>query len=414
MATGTDMHVLILSQYYDPEPIRKPIELADELNHLGHQVSVVTGFPNYPSGKLYPGYKLKFMQTSPENGIDITRTYEYPYHGKSALGRIFNYLSFMMTAPFALTRIRDIDVIYVWHPPLTIGIVAWWISFLSGAPFVYDVQDIWPESVIVSGLMNSKRLIGIMKLIERFVYKKARSLIVVTKGARRNLINKGVNKEKINILPHWTDEEIFMAVTQTKVDQIRKKHNFGSKFVFMFAGNLGTVQGLETILSAAALLKGTEDVLIVFVGDGSDGPRLKDLVDSLGLDKMVCFIGQQPIEDIPAYLASADALLVHLKPSPLSDYVIPSKTTAYLATGKPILMAADGAARELIEEIGSGVTTDPGDPEALAQAMRELLSMKSDIIHEMGEKGREYFLTHLTKGAVIPLYEQLLRDAVGF
>lgn len=169
---------------------------------------------------------------------------------------------------------------------------------------------------------------------------------------------------------------------------------------------------MDTVISAAATLKGIENLLIVFVGDGSEVPHLKKLVDSYGLEEMVQFIGRKPIEDIPAYLASADALLVHLKPSPLSDFVIPYKTTAYLVVGKPILMATGGAAGELIEEIGSGITIEPGDPATMSRAMREFLSMQSDTIDDMGEKGRDYFLSQLSKGVVIPLYEGLLKDAM--
>lgn len=413
MEIKLNMHVLILSQYFDPEPIRKPIELAEELYLLGHKVSVITGFPNYPSGKLYPGYKLKFLQSSAKNGIHVTRTYEYPYHGKSAIGRIINYISFMLSAPFGLFRIREVDVIYVWHPPLSVGIAAWLISLFSGAPFVYDVQDIWPESVVVSGLVKSEKLINIMKMIERFVYKRAKSLIVVTKGARENLINKHVDESKINVLPHWTDENIFKVINQSEVNDIKERYGLKGKFVCMFAGNLGTVQGLDTIISAAALLKEYKNIKIVFVGDGSDGLRLRELTNSLDLDDKVYFIEQQPIDKIPAYLASADALIVHLKSSPLSDFVIPSKTTAYLAAGKPILMATGGAASELIEEIGAGVVFEPGDPNVMAQAIKELSSVKKEVIIEMGKNGREYFLTYLAKGVVLPLYEQVLRDAIG-
>ena len=203
------MHILILSQYYNPEPVPKPTELAHELHLLGHKVSVVTGFPNYPSGELYPGYKLRFLQESTIEGIEVTRTYEFPYHGKNALGRIFNYVSFMISAPFSLLKNRDFDVIYVWHPPLTIGIAAWLISVLTGTPFVYDVQDIWPESVVVSGLVNNKVLIKIIQIVEKFVYRKASLLFVVTNGARENLLGKGVRGEKVSVMPHWADEKLF-------------------------------------------------------------------------------------------------------------------------------------------------------------------------------------------------------------
>ncbi|MCK4830794.1 glycosyltransferase family 4 protein, partial [bacterium] len=374
------MHILILSQYYDPEPIPKPVELAQELQRLGHKVSVVTGFPNYPSGKLYPGYKLRFLQKTRLSGIDVTRTYEYPYHGKSSLGRIINYVSFMISAPFSLLKERHFDVIYVWHPPLTVGIAAWVISVITRTPFVYDVQDIWPESVVISGLVKSELLIKIISCIEKFVYRKASSLFVVTKGASKNLIEKGVPEDKISVMPHWIDEKLFLAVDDVEIENLRQEHDFINKFVVMFAGNLGTVQGLDTIISAAENLTDDEKILFVFVGSGSDESRIKDLVKSKNLNGRVCFIDRQPIDKIPLFLAAADVLLVHLKSSDLSDYVIPSKTAAYLAAGKPIIMAAGGAAAKIVKKINAGITIEPEDPFSLAEGIRDLSSMNETIL----------------------------------
>jgi glycosyltransferase involved in cell wall biosynthesis len=402
------MHILILSQYYDPEPIPKPVELAQELQLLGHEVSVVTGFPNYPSGQLYPGYKLRFMQKTRLSGINVTRTYEYPYHGKSALGRIINYVSFMISAPFSLFKNRHFDVIYVWHPPLTVGIAAWIISVITRTPFVYDVQDIWPESVVVSGLVNNELVIKIISCIEKFVYRKASSLFVVTKGARENLIEKGVPEDKISVMPHWIDEKLFVSVGNTEIKNLRQEYGFSNRFVVMFAGNLGTVQGLDTIISAAENLIDDEKILFVFVGSGSDESRIKALVKSKNLNGHVCFIDRQPIDKIPQFLAAADVLLVHLKSSDLSDYVIPSKTTAYLAAGKPIIMAAGGAAAEIIEEINAGVAIEPENPFLMAEAIRNLSSTDINLLERMGECGHEYFLSSLSKKVVIPIYNKAL------
>jgi glycosyltransferase involved in cell wall biosynthesis len=407
------MHILILSQYYDPEPIPKPVELAQELKLLGHEVSVVTGFPNYPSGQLYPGYKLRFMQKTRLSGINVTRTYEYPYHGKSALGRIINYVSFMISAPFSLFKNRHFDVIYVWHPPLTVGIAAWVISVFSRTPFVYDVQDIWPESVVISGLVNNELVIKIIACIEKFVYRKASSLFVVTKGAGENLIEKGVPEDKISVMPHWIDEKLFLSVDDVEIENLRQEYGFRNRFVVMFAGNLGTVQGLDTIISAAENITDDEKVLIVFVGGGSDESRLKDLVETKNLNGRVCFINRQPIDKIPEYLAAADVLLVHLKSSDLSDYVIPSKTIAYLAAGKPIIMAADGAAAELVEEINAGIIIEPENPSSLAEAIRELSSADQKVLEKMGKNGRDHFLVNFSRSIVIPLYEKALVKVVN-
>jgi glycosyltransferase involved in cell wall biosynthesis len=402
------MRILILSQNYDPEPVPKASELAQELQLRGHDVSVVTGFPNYPSGKLYPGYKLAFLQQSVMDGIEVTRTYVYPYHGDSALGRILNYTSFMLSAPFSLLKKRHFDVIYVWHPPLTIGFAAWIISVLTRTPFVYDVQDIWPESVVIAGFVKNPIFIKLLSMLEKFVYKRAKKIFVVTNGARQNLIGKGVPQNKVSVMPHWTDEEIFGSADKDEVKKVRKEYGFEDRFVVMFAGNLGKVQGLDTIISAADILRGKKEILITFVGEGSDEHRLKDLVKTQELEDHVLFIERQPIEKILTFLVAADVLLVHLKSSPLADFVIPSKTTAYLAAGKPIIMATGGAAADLVQEIGAGEIIDSDDPEILADTIRDLSHTDPSKLIEMGQKGRNYFLSDLSKEKVIPLYENEL------
>ena len=199
------MRVLILSQYYDPEPVPKPSELADGLARRGHDAFVVTGFPNYPSGRIYPDYKLRLIQRQTMAGIEVTRTFEYPYHGKSVLGRLLNYGSFVLSAPLGALLQKRADVMYGWHPPLTVGIAAAIISWARRTPFVYDVQDIWPESAVLSGLMRDGLLVRVMFKLEKFIYRRAAHVLVVTEGARQNLIEKGVPPEKVSVMPHWID-----------------------------------------------------------------------------------------------------------------------------------------------------------------------------------------------------------------
>ena len=208
------MNVLIMSQYYDPEPIPKPSELAQGLLAQGHTPIVITGFPNYPTGEIYPGYVLRLFQHEIINSVSVTRVFEYPNHGTKTIGRIVNYVSFMMSAPLASFRGRKCDVIYVWHPPLTVGVAAWIISRRLNIPVVYDVQDIWPESVAASGLLSENGSIyHFLQRLERFVYQRMNQLIVVTEGAKQNLIGKGVPEQKITVLPHWVDETQFEAPT---------------------------------------------------------------------------------------------------------------------------------------------------------------------------------------------------------
>lgn len=402
------MRVLILSQYYQPEPLPKVSELAQGLLELGHKVAVVTGFPNYPSGVLYAGYRLGLARLEVIDGVPVVRAFEYPYHGKRVLGRLLNYGSFMVAAPLGAFRAPKADVIYVWSPPLTIGIAAWIIARLRGIPFVYDVQDIWPEAVVLSGMLKPGFHAKCLSVLERFVYRRADHILVVTEGARDNLVKKGVPLEKLSVMPHWVDGKLFRRQDPDDSQRLRFQYGWDGRFIVMFAGNLGLVQGLETVIRAAERLRSEPRVRFVFIGDGADKVRLQQLVRSLGLQDQVQFIERQPMERMPAFYAAVDALLVHLKWSELSNYVIPTKTLAYLASGKPILMAMQGAAAQLVQDAGAGRTVTPESPEELAVAVLEFAALPPAEREAMGGRGRDYLLRHLTKEIIIPRYAALL------
>ncbi len=406
------MRILILAQYYVPEPIPKPVELAEELTRRGHSVSVVTGFPHYPIGKLYPGFHLSLVQRETINDVPVVRSFEYPYHGKSALGRIVNYCSFMISAPLGSLFAAPCDVIYVRHPPLTIGVAAWIIARLRRVPFVYDVQDIWPESAVLAGILRDGRLVRVMSMLERFVYRHADHLLVVTDGARQNVIAKGAEAAKVSVLPNWVDESLFKETDRSAASEVRAHYGWGDRFVVVFAGNIGLVQGLDTVIEAARQLHDEENVLMVLVGDGTDKERLQTSAESLGLKNNLQFIARQPMKKMPALLAAADVLLVHLKESPLADFVIPTKTLAYFAAGKPVLMATGGAAAELVEAANAGVTASPENPAALVTAIRSLSITSRAELAAMGQRGRDYLLKNLSKKKVIDQYEALLRNMI--
>jgi colanic acid biosynthesis glycosyl transferase WcaI len=402
------MRVLILSQYYDPEPLPKPAELAAALVERGHGVHVLTGFPNYPSGTVYPGFRLRPVRREMQRGLPITRAYEFPYHGKGVLGRAWHYGSFMLTAPLASLLAPRCDVIYVWHPPLTVGIAAWIIGRMRRVPFVYDVQDIWPESIVASGYLKSKRLVGLLSRLERFVYRRADHLLVVTEEARQNLVAKGVPACKVSVMPHWVDETLFAPRDETARARLRAQWGWDGRFVVLFAGNLGAVQSLDTVLTAADQLADDEDVRIVLLGDGSEKSRLQQSCRCRGLDDRVQFVERQPMAMMPDFMAAADALLVHLKESEISRYSVPTKTYAYLAAGKPILMAMGGAAGRLVRDAGAGIVLAAEDPCALAEAIRSLRAMAPEARAALGRRGREYLLAHLSQQRVITRYEELL------
>lgn len=407
------MRVLILSQYYFPEGVPKPHELAETLSANGHEVAVITGFPHYPGGKLREGYRLGLFKRETINQIPVLRTFEIPYHSTNPVLRSINYLSFLISAPFAAFFTPKCDVIYVWHPPLTVGIVAWIIAKIKRVPFVYDVQDIWPDFVVLSGMMRANSLpVRTLKLLERFVYQRATHLIVGTKAARQNLIEKNVAPEKISVLPNWIDEKMFAPNGSAEREAVRREFGWADKFVVLFAGNLGIVQGLETVIEAARTMP-NKNSMIALVGDGTDRPRLEQLAREAQVFDRLQFIERQPMERMPAMMSAADALLVHLRKSDLSKYVIPSKTVAYLASGKPILMAMNGAAAELIGEAQAGLIIESGNAQDLASAIEKLRQSSPEQLEQYGINGRSFLEKFLTKKQVVVMYEQLLQQVAG-
>jgi glycosyltransferase involved in cell wall biosynthesis len=400
------LRILILSHYYDPEPIPKPGELANALRDKGHAVYVLTGFPNYPSGRLYPGFRLSLFKREVLAGIPVLRTFVYPYHGRSSFGRVANYLSFMLSSLFGAFFVPRCDVIYVWHPPLTIGVAAVIISYLKKAPFVYDVQDIWPESILSSGWKLPRSVVRVLHWIERLVYRHADRVLVVTEGAKQNLLGKGVPAAKITVASHWFDDQLFQNGRNGARD-IRSEYNIGNRFVVMFAGNLGLMQGLDNLILAAAKLSSYEEILFVLVGDGVDRNRLRSMASESGLQNLQ-FLEKQPMSEMHAHLSSADLLLVLLRDSSLSECIIPTKTFAYMAVGKPILAAAGKACADMIRDARAGVAVMADDPDALANGVLEVYRMSEASRKTMGERGRSYLLRHFSKEKVIEAYEELL------
>ena len=402
------MRVAILSQYYDPEPVPKAGEIARALRERGHEPFVITGFPNYPSGKLYDGFKLKLIRREVRDDVPIIRTFEFPYHGKNILGRILNYGSFVLSAPLGALFMKKPDVMYVWHPPLTVGIAALLISAIRRVPFVYDVQDIWPEGAVWSGLMRDGLLVRTMSVVERLIYRRAAHILVVTEGARQNLIGKGVPADHLTVMPHWVDERLFDDSAAERREDVRRQLGWQDRFVVMFAGNVGMVQGLDTAIRAATLIDPNSNALIVIVGDGSDRGRLVALAHEAGVENRVKFIEHQPMQRMPELMAAADALLVHLRRSELARYSIPTKTLAYLAAGRPIIMATEGAAAELICRARAGVAIAPENPELLARTIEDLRNLPEHVRAQFGAHGREYLHENLTKERAIAQYEELL------
>jgi glycosyltransferase involved in cell wall biosynthesis len=384
------MRILLLTQWFDPEPCFKGLQFAKALQAQGHSVSVLTGFPNYPGGKLYRGYRVRCWQRETMEGIEVLRVPLYPSHSRSAAGRIANYGSFAVAAAtLGLLLTRRADVVYVYHPPATVGLPAMLFRLLRRTRVVYDIQDLWPDTLAATGMVNSKfvqRLVGAWCAL---VYRVCDRIVVLSPGFKRRLVERGVPVEKVDVIYNWADERTLLNAAgdlpAPEAAQLRGKFNI------LFAGNLGSAQALDTVLEAAKLTAVSRpDIQFVFVGDGIEKPRLEQAAAAAGARNVVFLPRRTPVE-LEALYVKVDALLVHLRDDELFTITIPSKTQAYLLAGLPIIMAVRGDAATLVQESAAGLTCEPENAVQLAETAIRLATLPAEERKALGKVGRAYY-----------------------
>ncbi len=386
------VRVLLLTQWFDPEPTFKGLVFAKELVRQGFEVEVVTGFPNYPGGKVYPGYRIKTLQRELIDGVHVTRVPLYPNHDQSAIKRVLNYASFAASAlVYGLFVAKRADVIYAYHPPLTVGITASLIRLLRRIPVVYDIQDMWPDTLRATGMLNNPRALGVVAAVCRWVYRRVDHIAVLSPGFKRLLVQRGVPEAKVDVIYNWADEAALAAPT----GQLPAAFPGPDRFRIVFAGNMGKAQALGAVLDAAAVLQARGSrVSFVMLGGGVEVGPLKAQAAQRQLGNVI-FLPAVPMAEVGAYLNAAEALLVHLRKDPLFEITIPSKTQAYMAVGKPLLMAVNGDAADLVRQSGGGVVAESENAEALAASAQALADLAPAELHAMGQKAQHYYREHL-------------------
>jgi len=349
---------------------------------------------------------LRWRQWEQRDGVRVLRLPLYPDHSHFRARRAANYVSFATSASLLGPILcGPADVMWVYHPPLTVGIPAWWIGRLRRVPFVYEVQDLWPEGVIASGMMSEGLAVRLLRWLERFVYNRAAAITVISPGFKRNLMAKGVPDEKVHVIPNWADDEIYRPVPRDR--ELGERYGLSGHFNVVFAGNMGPAQALHVVLQAAVGLQDMPEIRFVLVGDGIELPQLRRKAEQLGLGN-VRFIEWQPATAMPRFFAWADALLVQLRQG--YQATIPSKTLAYLACGRPILCAVPGDGAEVVRQAGAGVICPPEDPQALAEAVCTLHAMSPAEREALGQAGRQAFLANYTRGVLVDRYEALFEE----
>ncbi|MBI3945011.1 MAG: glycosyltransferase family 4 protein [Armatimonadetes bacterium] len=407
------MRILLLTLYFEPDITANAAiltRLAEELAALGHAVSVVTAFPHYAGNRIDPRYRGTLIERARHGDIRVTRTYVYVASDKGSLrARLLNYASFNLLSVVAGLLSPAPDVVLAPSPPLTIGLTAWLLGSLKRVPFVYNVQDIYPDIAIRLGILTNPRAIRAFRRLEDFVYRRAAAVSVLSEGFRQNLLGKGVPPAKLRIIPNFVDPDLVRP--QPKENPFARREGLADRFVALYAGNIGLSQGLETLLGACAHLRDLPDFLAVIVGNGAARPALEARAQEMGLSN-VRFLPFQPKEDLAMMYASADVSLVLLKRG-IGAESVPSKAYAILASGRPILAAVDAGADtdRLIQDARCGVAVPPEDPAALARAIRALRADPAARA-QMGRRGREHVVAHYSPGAIARQYEALLRDVV--
>ena len=389
------MRILLLTQFCEPEThITKAVLFARALAAEGNEVQILTGFPNYPGGKVFPGYRIKVLQRETIGGVPILRVPLYPSHDSSGIGRALNYGTFAASASLLGTLFaKRPDIIYVWHPPLTVGVAAIILGFTKRAPFVYDILDLWPDTLEATGAIRSRRILDLVSMLAMWVYRKSGHVVVQSTGFKRALVARGVPENHVDVILNWSNEDQLRLVHDP---EIAAMVGAGERFNVVFAGTMGKAQGIQTVLEAAQLTRESDpDIQFVLVGGGIEVDALKAAALRMGLDN-VLFLPVMPITDVGKVMDAADVLLAHLIDVPLFEITIPGKMQAYLSVGKPVLMAVRGEAAEIISASGGGIACEPGDPMALADAVVKLSKMEPSELREMGKRGQAFYRAELS------------------
>jgi len=404
------MKILLLSQWYPPEPMKLLSDMTESLVAMGHEVAVLTGFPNWPSGELYTGYRLRLWQREVQNGVQIIRVPLFPDHSRSAWRRTVNFLSFALSATLLgpwLTRRPD--VIHLVHPPISAGLPALVLSLLWRVPLTMEIQDMWPENLKATGMVHCEAVLRGVGAFAKVVYRRASAIRVISPGFRRNLLEKGVPDSKVRVISNWVDTDFYRPLPPDGL--LAQKLGLNGCFMVLYAGTIGLAQGLGVMLDAAALLRDLPQVQFVLAGDGMDYLRLRQEAESRTLTN-VHFLGRVAPETTPSLYALADVLFLHLRDDPLFRITIPHKVYTYLAAGKPILAAISGDVADLISLTEAGLTCAPSDPQALATAVRQFLGMPAGQRQRMGEQGCAAACGNHNRGAGIHEFAQMLNSAL--
>lgn len=401
------MKILIVSQYFHPENFRIN-DLASSLLNKGHEVSVVTGNPNYPKGDFFEGYGFRFINEY-YKGIEIFRV-PIISRGNNKFRLILNYLSFVFFGSVFLYfhRNKYDKVFAVNYSPITAIVPAIVYCKKNKIKLGIWVQDLWPESLSGGGNIRSKYILRIMDIIVKYIYKKSDIIFISNSGFKNSIIDKGDFVKKIKYMPNWA-EDIYDSKNY-KINSPKMKFNIPKGFIIMFAGNFGEAQDLKSVIKAADLTKNNSNIQWVFVGSGRKLNWLENKINESNLSNVITLLGRHPIEQMPFLFSIADAMLVTLRDEYIFSLTVPGKVQSYMASKKPILSMLNGAGNDVILDANCGLTANSGDYVKLSDNISNIMRFSDSERKKMGENGYNYYKKYFSKDKII---DKFIEDLNG-
>lgn len=400
----------ILSQWFDPEPgpAALPGVLARELQRRGHSIQVLTGFPNYPTGKITAGYRQRRKTDEIVDGVSIRRVALYPNHSGSAPGRLANYGSFAGSAVVSgVSALKGVDALWVYNSPITVSLPTWAARLTMRIPSVVHVMDLWPDTLLASGFSRGGRSYAVAEALLdpwcRLIYRTASAVAYISPGVGLALRQRGVPPAKLHYLPLWADEQVF---TPSGDDRRREWGISQDAIVLVYAGALGAAQGLSALVDACATVRDL-NVVCLIAGSGSEQEELRQQAARVGASN-IRFLGRLPTQQMTSLLATSDLTFIGLRPHSLSAITMPSKTQSALAAGRAILVGATGDVARVAVDSGAGWAVEPGDATAIAAAIRRACQVGRPRLAEMGRRGRAYYEATFSVDRGVDRIESLL------
>lgn len=383
------MKILFLSHYFPPEvnaPANRTHEHCRRWVQDGHQVTVITGVPNHPRGRIFDGYRNRWIQEETIDGIRVIRTWMYLTPNSGFLRRVANYLLFALTAILASPRAERPDVVVATSPQFFCGVAGAIVARTKRRPFVLEVRDLWPKSIVELGQLSQGPILSALEAIERWLYHSAAGIVVNTRTFRAHITERGVPDDAIELVYNGIDPTLFKPRPANQA--LLARHGLTGRFTVAYVGTLGLAHGLTLLVDVAERLKARSEIHFVLIGDGADREKIEADVARRGLDNFHV-LGLQPRDAMPDWIASIDVLLVMLRDLPVFETVIPSKIFEFLAQERPVILAARGEIRRMMEEAGGALVIDPESEDQLVAAIEAVIA-DPESARRRAEAGRRW------------------------